>query len=254
MSSQQISTQHKSPLELLDSHANEVLDVCRKAKKNRKSLNGDNHYANKLLKLRAEATNAFQQLNSQSAGDSVALAELIDIAFGDTAKPKDRLKASRELRYTLKITWGTQPQRPPTGQELFPMTLLSKTKRGYLLAIGRQMNGCFTAGWFDACAVMMRRLIEVAIIEAFEANGIAGNIKDASGIYLHLTDLVGRTLAETHWSLTRNTKKYLPTLKEVGHLSAHGRYYSAQKSDIENVQLGCRVVVEELLHHAKLLS
>jgi hypothetical protein len=115
------------------------------------------------------------------------------------------------------------------------------------------MNGCFTSGWYDASAVMMRRLIEIAIIEAFEAHTIANKIKDVAGDYLQLSDLVRLTLAEPSWNLSRNAKKSLPQLRELGHKSAHGRYYSARKEDIESVRSDCRVVVEELLHIAKLL-
>ena len=45
----------------------------------------------------------------------------------------------------------------------------------------------------------------------------------------------------------------LPQLRDIGHLSAHGRHYQARREDIDRVQQGCRVVIEELLHHAGLL-
>lgn len=115
------------------------------------------------------------------------------------------------------------------------------------------MNGCFAQGWYDACAVMMRRLIEISIIEAFEHKGIASKIKGGDGNYLHLSDLVAAAIVEPALTLSRNTKKLLPQLRDVGHMSAHGRHYLARREDIERVQLGCRVTVEEFLHHAGLL-
>ena len=115
------------------------------------------------------------------------------------------------------------------------------------------MNGCYSSGWCDAAAVMMRRLIEIAIIEAFEARGFAAKIKDASGNYLQLSDLVTTALGETAWTLSRNSKKALPSLRDVGHMSAHGRYFSARKDDLEGLKPGCRIVIEEFLHHAHLL-
>jgi len=36
-------------------------------------------------------------------------------------------------------------------------------------------------------------------------------------------------------------------------MSAHGRFFHAQKEDLDKVQIGFRVVVEELLRHATLL-
>ena len=136
---------------------------------------------------------------------------------------------------------------------MFPLGLLGQANRGYLTTVARQMNGCFVAGWYDACAVMMRRLIEIAIIEAFEHHSIGDRIKDADGNYRQLSDLVGTALAEQSWSLSRNTKKYLPQLRDLGHRSAHGRYYHAQRDDIERVHDGFRIVVEEFLHHGGLL-
>jgi hypothetical protein len=133
------------------------------------------------------------------------------------------------------------------------MVLLAQTKRGYLTAIGRQMNECFRAGHFDACAVMMRRLLEVSIIEAFEAHDIASKIKSQDGNYLHLTEMVQKSLFEISWNLSKNTKKFLPQLRDLGHLSAHGRYYAAQDSDISKAQQGIRIVVEEFLHLASLI-
>ena len=115
------------------------------------------------------------------------------------------------------------------------------------------MNGCFREGWYDACAVMMRRLVEIAVIEAFEHKGIANKIKDANGNYFQLTELIDRALAEAALKLSRNAKTELPKLKNLGHRSAHGRYFTAQKPDIEKMEDGVRVVVEELLTHAGLL-
>ena len=243
-----------SPPASLDALVQRALDVTRTALRNAQSLTGDNFYANKLVELRADATNIFRQLSSQSAGDSSALAELIELVFDPTTRSQDRLNAAREISFSLRTMWTkTSSKRSDAEEGLFPLTILSKANRGYMVTVGRQMNGCYSAGWYDACAVMMRRLIEIAIIEAFEGKGISSKIQDAAGDYFQLTDLVARTLSETAWRLSRNAKKYLPTLRDVGHMSAHGRYYTAKKEDIDFVRQGCRAVVEELLHHANLL-
>jgi hypothetical protein len=43
--------------------------------------------------------------------------------------------------------------------------------------ITNQVNGAYEKGSYDACTVMIRRLLETLIIEAFEHHGIAANIK-----------------------------------------------------------------------------
>jgi hypothetical protein len=174
--------------------------------------------------------------------------------FAAATPQKDRLAAVRELSHSLRTKWKeTKGAASAPGNELFPMVLISKTKRGYLLTIEKQMNGCFREGWYDACAMMMRRLVEIAIIEAFEHKGIANKIKDASGNYFQLTELIDRALAEATLKLSRNTKTELPKLKNLGHRSAHGRYFTALRTDIDKVEDGVRVVAEELLTHAGLL-
>jgi len=171
--------------------------------------------------------------------------------FSASTKSRERTEAYQQLCYNLRTTSRSSPT-PREDEGLFPLSILSQANRGYLVTIGRQMNGCFAMAWYDASAVMMRRLVEISIIEAFERKGIAGKVKDSSGSYLRLTDLVARALAETAWTLSRNARRGLPQLRDVGHMSAHGRYFSARREDIDALRPACRVVVQEFLHHAGL--
>ena len=239
----------------LDDLVQRAVDVAKKAKKHRKSLTGDNFYANKLVELRADATNVFRGITASTAGDVSAMAEMIEQVFSPSVPQRERVKLARELSFSLRTTWHDEQPAPKVRESdgVFPLSILAKCNRGYLVRIGRQMNGAFQVGWYDACAVMMRRILEIAIIEAFEANSIAHKIKNSDGNYLHLSDLIQRSISESTWSLSRNSKKFLPQLRDVGHMSAHGRYFHASKEDIEKVQPGIRIVVEEFLHHAHLL-
>jgi hypothetical protein len=244
----------ESPAQELEALAKKAIDVARKARKHRKNLSGDNYYANKLAELRADAVNVFRDLSNQSAGDVSAMAEMIEAVFAAGTAAKDRASVSRDLIFSLKTTWKQSDSGEDLEQvDLFPLSVLSQAKRGYLVTVGRQMNGCFVKGWYDACAVMMRRLLEISIIEAFEAKAIAAKIKDGNGNYVQLSDLVSKALAEPTWTLSRNAKRDLPKLREIGHRSAHGRYYHATRDDIEAVRQSARVVIEEFLHHAQLL-
>ena len=242
--------------EKLDALAQGAVALAKTARKHRQSLSGDNFYGNKLVGMRADAINAFRQLASRSAGDSSALAELVEVVFDPSTPKSKRLEASRELGLALRTTWSGADvaATPPTASlDLFPLAVLNQTKRGYLVTIGRQMNGCYQAGWFDACAVMMRRLLEIAIIEAFEGKQIANKIKDADGNWTGWYIGIFGLVAETAWNLSKNTKKYLPQLRDAGHASAHGRHYHAKRDDIDRIQPWCRVVIEEFLHIAGLL-
>jgi len=250
-----VQAQALPPPSVLEALAQRALEVAKKARRHHKSLRGDNFYGNKLADLRADATNIFRQLASRSAGDSTALAELVETVLAADTEHRRRTEACRELVFALRTTWKEpfRAQVSPNAADVFPLAMLAEAKRGYLVTVGRQMNGCFQAGWFDACAVMMRRLLEISIIEAFEAKGLAAKITSTDGNYVQLSELISIALAQTDWKLSRNTKKHLPQLRDVGHQSAHGRYYHARREDIERIQPGCRVVIEEFLHHASLL-
>ncbi len=124
---------------------------------------------------------------------------------------------------------------------------LVKNTRGYIEKISNQINGCYEKGWFDACAVMIRRLLETLIIESFEKHGIQDKIKK-DGDYLYLRDLISKTLSEPSWSLSRNTKSALPKLKDIGDKSAHSRRFNAIRNDIEDIRPELRTVIQELIY------
>jgi hypothetical protein len=242
-----------APHERLESLVEQSIKVARTARKNRASLAGMNFYADKLAHLRTDATVTFRELGDPSVGDVSAMAEMLEAVLGSGTEFKRRVAVSRELVHELRTTkW----QNAPTGgtDDVFPLSLLVKTRRGYLIAVGRQMNGCFASAWYDACAVMMRRLLETVIIEAFEAHKIDSKIKNSQGDFIQLTDLVNAATSETAWNLSRNAKKALPQLRDVGHISAHSRRFTAQKADIEKVVPHCRIALEEFLHLAGLLD
>jgi hypothetical protein len=125
---------------------------------------------------------------------------------------------------------------------------LTRNTRSYITTIANQINGAYENGWYDACAVMIRRLIETLIIETFEKHNVAANIKNpASGDYMFLRDMITATLNETAWSPSRNLKAALPRLKDIGDKSAHSRFFLAKRGDIQPLLGDIRLVVEELL-------
>lgn len=137
------------------------------------------------------------------------------------------------------------------SEQVLPQSVVRGT-RGYIEKVVNQVNGCYEKGWFDASAVMLRRLIETLIIEAFEAHSIADKIKGPSGDFYFLRDLIDVALAETSWNLSRNTKQALPKLKDVGDKSAHSRRFNAHLKDLEKLINEVRVVAQEFVYLANL--
>lgn len=138
-----------------------------------------------------------------------------------------------------------------SGQSVIPFAIVKNT-RGYIERIAHQANGCYDSGWYDACAVIVRRLLETLIIETFESKNIANKIKDSNGDFYYLSDLIRLTLAETSWNLSRNSKHALPKLKDIGDKSAHSRRFIAVRNDIDKILPAIRVVIQELTYLAGL--
>jgi len=94
---------------------------------------------------------------------------------------------------------------------------------------------------------MVRRIIETLIIESYEHLKRETEIKGANGNYLMLRDLVIRANNSTGLNLGRDAKKALTDVKELGDRSAHNRRYTAVKADLDKVQSGVRVAVDEMI-------
>lgn len=170
-----------------------------------------------------------------------------------TTLPSSSDVAKRALAIAKAIQ-ATTPRlaSPPSegtaalSEQVLPTSLVRDT-RDYVERIVNQINGAYERGWFDACAVMIRRLVETLIIETFEHHQIAAKIKNQNGDFFFLADLVNLTLAEQSWNLGRNAKQALRALKDVGDKSAHSRRYVAHKWDIDNIRGGLRDAVQELV-------
>jgi len=145
---------------------------------------------------------------------------------------------------------------PEEGISVYDGQVINRTiirgTRGYIEKICNQINGAYQNGWFDASAVLIRRLIETLIIEVYEHYNIQNAIKDHNGDYLFLRDLIDKVLNEPAWTIGRLTKKALPKLKEIGDKSAHNRRFIAQRNDIDIIIDPLRDSIQELIYLAQL--
>jgi hypothetical protein len=136
-------------------------------------------------------------------------------------------------------------------QKVIPSSVVRGT-RGYIERVVNQVNGAYEKGWYDASAVMIRRLLETLIIEAFEHHRIAAKIQNATGDFFYLKDLIDKSLQETSWNLSRNCKQAMPRLKDIGDKSAHSRRFNAHRGDIDPLLADIRVMVQEFIYLAGL--
>lgn len=144
------------------------------------------------------------------------------------------------------------PRRPTPSESVLPIDLFFDT-RGYLEDIVFQVNASYDYTLFDCCAVMCRRLVEILIIEVYEANRCKGDIQDGNGNYLMFSGLRTTIESDSAFQLSRNARKGLQSAKRLGDLSAHNPRYTARKNDIDRERDDLRVLCEELLRHAQLV-
>ena len=139
------------------------------------------------------------------------------------------------------------------GDSILPSTLFMNT-RGFIESLAKQVNSCYENNLFDACAVIMRRLLEVCLILSYEKLGIEADIKDGNGDYKQLNYIVANAKGNSTLSLSRNTKSCLEDFRTVGNFSAHKIYYNAKKQDIKKVSIEYRATIEELLYKSGVLK
>ncbi len=165
---------------------------------------------------------------------------------------RNTFQVARAINLDVRKELGPPEEgRIVSSSAIVPRSLVRGT-RGYLEKVANQANGCYENGWYDSCAVMLRRLLETLIIETFEKFSLAHKIKNSQGDFLYLRDLISACLSEPAWNLSRNCKQALPKLKDVGDKSAHSRRFNAQRGDIEPLSADLRLVVQELLYLAGL--
>jgi len=124
----------------------------------------------------------------------------------------------------------------------------------YVGKLAKQLNTCFKVGCHDAAAVMIRRVVETLLIEAYEAKGIDHHIRDnTSNNYFMLKRILDDAINhdQQRLKLSRDTKAILRKIKEAGDRSAHNRRYIAVEADLKNIRSGVRLAVDELLHIAE---
>lgn len=109
-----------------------------------------------------------------------------------------------------------------------------------------QINGTFEFGYFDATAVLMRRLVECLLIEAFDKTGNLNLITDENGDFKMLKGIVGKISSAGDLRLSRTARPALDIVKRLGDQAAHHRYHVTTKSDIDTVAVAFRSLVSEL--------
>jgi hypothetical protein len=237
-----------------------IVDTATTASRNRKSLSGTGFYANKfhdsVIKIVALEAALAPTLRTLHEFDATKLTENLHAIRSESSDRRARDAANKNLRLIIesdilpRLNNLSTPATPANERVLPSAVILSAPD--YLQRIVLQANGCYEQRWYDACSVMIRKLVESLIIEVYERHGKGDEIKK-DGDYLMLAGLIHHILnIQKYWSLQRETKRELPDLKKLGDRAAHNRRYQATKQDIDQSRPGLRVAIDDLLHLAKM--
>lgn len=167
---------------------------------------------------------------------------------------KDFFRLSVKKTSSLRIIYPnlSESEEIISDDSLLPEVLFKETRRQYLIKAAQQINAAYENNLFDACSLMMRRLLEIMLIHCFEAKGISDQVQDDDGSYQNLKTLINKAKSSHEIGLSSDAKKDIHSFRELGNLSAHRVMYNCRRDDIRTLRVEYRAVIEELIYAANL--
>lgn len=150
------------------------------------------------------------------------------------------LRRRSELDERLAPLLAKKPK--PIGPGILPIEW-ADGQTGALRFLFAQINGCYELGYYDAAAVLMRRLLESLIIKAFLVANREVEVKRGK-VFLPLEDLIVLAASIVH---NRNARRTMDAVKKTGDLAAHHISYQTMAVDIERTAADLRPLVHELI-------
>jgi hypothetical protein len=162
----------------------------------------------------------------------------------------DNLKTSWHIKvrpsiYALELALAISP-----GVFLPEDPNLFAGRDRYLRDITIEINSCYRNGAYNACSVLLRRLLETLLIKAHTRNGTAALAANANGEHYHLWKLIDDVTQNQFFGLSRNAYDAMPELKRLGDWGAHNPNVLVRNTDIEPLKAKARLCFEELLGRA----
>ena len=132
-----------------------------------------------------------------------------------------------------------------TTPSVIPVDFVQGT-RPHLEQLAKEINGAYNYQFYDASAVLIRRLLESLIIEVFISKKLVHEIR-VNNAFLMLDKLVSKICNHQQIVLSRNAPKSMEAIKSLGDTAAHDRTYITVQADIDDVKQQIRRTIRELL-------
>lgn len=248
-----------SPSDEFIKHVSKLSDIVRKARKNGFSVGTHPTQAAPAREALVGIRKSFLMLRrnfppERYSGVAIQLAfieplihRLIELFPSDLKGMSDVLselsfKGESDLAAELELP---QSQQTVQGEPPFLPEEIIEDRYGVIKKILWEINISYSAACYNACAAMIRHLIEMLIVGAFEHHGLGDKIK-IDGEYLPFSALIGKAAAEPALRLGKETKRVLPDLKFFGDAGAHSRMILVRKHDLDRMHNQVRGATEEL--------
>src|SRR5713226_9139522 len=206
----------------LEKQCEEACAIAKTAARNRKSLAGDNSYGNRfharvveLSKVQSdlEAIMDACHLDPTQAAKVTGYIATMKSTNANT-KPSQRAEALKQFKLVsgsvlLPNIENIQADPIPRTEQVLPLSVVLGT-RDYFKHFILLANGCYEHQWFDACSVMIRKFVEIAIIHIYEHAARVAEVTDTTGNFLMLGALIDRLTNDRSYNLGRETKTVLP--------------------------------------------
>lgn len=156
-----------------------------------------------------------------------------------------RIRASDDVALSQRFAAHADLSKAPVSDLLISDSIYLGGRR-HLDQVRREANGSYERAFYNAAAVMSRRLTEMLLIEALEKAGAGTRMRDASGNLLGFSDLMAIGQSGQFIKLSRTAPVALQKVKETGDGAAHHRHFLVTKRDIDALNPGFSMLVTEL--------
>lgn len=156
-----------------------------------------------------------------------------------------RINAARSQELSQRYSNLLDINEPEATSSVIPLDFVSGT-RTYLERLVKQINGSYDAGYFDASAVMLRRLAETLVIEIYVSQGRQAEIRQG-GVFMQFSNLITYVINDASVTTSRSFGNGLNLVKDLGDTAAHHRTYITPKQDIDDNKTALRRIINELL-------
>jgi hypothetical protein len=118
----------------------------------------------------------------------------------------------------------------------------------YITRLVPQVNGAYECEWYEAAAMVLRRIMETLIIELYTRRGWTQDVQDPdTNEFLMLKPLINKLNGDARLRMQRRTIEGLEMVKLLGDAAAHDFRIRIRKPDLDRIQSAVRLTCERLV-------